>query len=39
MALLDVKVVLELDYVLKHENLFVNVDTTTCILNRFNRWK
>jgi hypothetical protein len=38
-ALLGVKVALELDYVLSHENVFVNGDTATCILNRFNRWK
>jgi len=38
-AILDVKVVLELDYLLSRENVFLNGDTTTRLLNRINRWK
>jgi hypothetical protein len=30
-AILCVKVVLELHYLLSHENVFVNGDTTTCV--------
>jgi hypothetical protein len=35
-AILDVKVVLELHYLLSHENVFVNGNTTTRVLNRIN---
>jgi hypothetical protein len=36
-AILDLKIVLELDCLLSHENVFVNGDTTTRVLNRINR--
>jgi hypothetical protein len=35
--MLDVKVVIEFDYLLSNENVFVNGDTTTSVLNRINR--
>jgi len=38
-AIGDVKVVLELVYLLSHENVFVNGDTITRVFNRINGWK
>jgi hypothetical protein len=35
-VILDVNVALELDYLLSRENVFMNGDTTTRVLNRMN---